>query len=81
MSKCQMRLILWLLLAGIAVGGGIVTDLVFRTGAFPIPVRFLGLVGMLLAHFPLKRTGKLLRLLGEPEEWRCTSRLVTTDIY
>jgi protein-S-isoprenylcysteine O-methyltransferase Ste14 len=81
MSKCRIRLILWLLLAVTSVGGGIVTDLVLRTGAFPIAVRFLGLVGMLLAHFPLKRTGRLLRLLGEPEEWGCTSRLVTTDIY
>jgi protein-S-isoprenylcysteine O-methyltransferase Ste14 len=81
MSKCRIRLILWLLLAGTAVGGGIVTDLILRTEAFPILVRFLGLVGMLLAHFPLKRTGRLLRLLGEPEEWGCTSRLVTTDIY
>ena len=31
--------------------------------------------------FPLKRTGKLLNLLGEQKEWGCTSRLVTTDIY
>jgi protein-S-isoprenylcysteine O-methyltransferase Ste14 len=72
---------LWFLLAGISVAGGIVTDLVLGTGSFPIFIRFLGLLGMLLAHFPLKRTGKLLRLLGESEEWGCTNRLVTTDIY
>ena len=81
MSKCRIRLILWLVLAGTSVVGGIVTDLILGTGSFPIFVRFLGLVGMLLAHFPLKRTGKLLRLLGENEEWGCTTRLVTTDIY
>jgi len=44
-------------------------------------VRFLGLAGMVLAHFPLKRTGKLLNLLGESKEWGCTSRLVTKDLY
>jgi len=81
MSKCRIRLILWLLLAGVSVGGGIVTDLVLGTEPFPVVVRFLGLVGMLLAHFPLKRTGRLLSLLGKPEEWGCTSRLITGDIY
>ena len=81
MSKCRIRLILWLLLAGTAISVGIATDLVLRTEPFPILVRFLGLVGMLLAHFPLKRTGRLLRLSGEPKEWGCTTRLVTTDIY
>jgi protein-S-isoprenylcysteine O-methyltransferase Ste14 len=81
MSKCQIRLVLWLVLAGTSVVGGIVTDLVLGTKPFPLPVRLLGLVGMLLAHFPLKRTGKLLHLWGEAEKWGCTTRLVTTDIY
>jgi protein-S-isoprenylcysteine O-methyltransferase Ste14 len=44
-------------------------------------VRLLGLSGTVLAHFPLKRTGRLLRLLGESEKWGCTNRLVTKDIY
>lgn len=81
MSKCRIRLIYWLLLAIISVVGGIVTDLVLGTEPFPIVVRLLGLVGMLLAHFPLKRTGRLLKLLGESEEWGCTNRLVVTDLY
>jgi protein-S-isoprenylcysteine O-methyltransferase Ste14 len=81
MSKCRIRLILWLLLAGISVAGGILTDVILRTEPFPVFARLLGLAGMLLAHFPLKRTGRLLRLLGEPEKWGCTSRLITTDIY
>jgi protein-S-isoprenylcysteine O-methyltransferase Ste14 len=81
MSKCRVRLVLWLLLAGTAVVGGIVTDLILRTAPFPWFVRLLGLAGMLAAHFPLKRTGRLLRLLGESEEWGCTTRLVTCDIY
>jgi protein-S-isoprenylcysteine O-methyltransferase Ste14 len=81
MSKCRIRLILWLVLAGTSVLAGIITDLVLRTGSLPLFVRLLGLVGMLLAHFPLKRTGRLLRLFGQAEKWGCTTRLVTTDIY
>jgi protein-S-isoprenylcysteine O-methyltransferase Ste14 len=81
MSVCRIRLILWLVLAGITVLGGIVTDLVLRTSPFPIWLRFLGLAGMLLAHFPLKRTGRLLSRMADPEEWGCTNQLVTTDIY
>jgi protein-S-isoprenylcysteine O-methyltransferase Ste14 len=81
MSKCRIRVIYWLSLTVISVVGGIVVDLALGTESFPIVVRLLGLVGMLLAHFPLKRTGKLLKLLGESEEWGCTNRLVVTDLY
>ena len=81
MSVCRIRLILWLFLAGISIAGGIATDIILRTEPFPLLVRFLGLAGMVLAHFPLKRTGKLLKLLGEAKEWGCTSRLITRDIY
>ena len=31
--------------------------------------------------FPLKRTGRLLKLLGESEKWGCTNRLIVTDLY
>jgi len=34
-----------------------------------------------VAHFPLKRTGRLLKLLGDQQEWGYTNRLITTDIY
>ena len=81
MSVCRIRLILWLFLAGTSIVAGIAADLILRTEPFPLLVRFLGLAGMVLAHFPLKRTGKLLKLLGDPEKWGCTSRLVTTDVY
>lgn len=81
MSKCRIRLIYWLFLVGISITGGIVTDIILRTKPFPIFVRILGIVGMVLAHFPLKRSGKLLSLFGESEKWGCTTRLVTKDIY
>ena len=81
MSKCRIRVIYWLSMVGISVAGGIVTDLTLGTEPFPIVVRLLGMVGMLLAHFPLKRTGRLLKLLGESKEWGCTNRLIVTDLY
>lgn len=72
---------IWLMLTGISIVVGIVTDLLMKTESFHTFVRLLGLIGVLLAHFPLKRTGRLLKLLGEQKEWGCTSRLITTDIY
>ena len=81
MSVCRIRLILWLVLAGITVLGGIVTDLVMHTSPFSLWLRIIGLTGMVLTHFPLKRTGRLLGRMADPEQWGCTNRLVTTDLY
>ncbi len=81
MSTCRIRLILWFALVAVSVLGGIALDLVLSTKAFPLTVRLLGLIGMAAAHFPLKRTGRLLRLQGEAEQWGCTNRLITDDIY
>ena len=81
MSKCRVRLIVWLLLAGVSVCAGVLMDIWLKSSPFSLWVRLLGLGGMVLAHFPLKRAGRLLQLMGEAEEWGCTTRLVTTDIY
>jgi protein-S-isoprenylcysteine O-methyltransferase Ste14 len=81
LSICRKRLIIWLLLTGMSVVVGIVIDVVLRTESFPVLVRLVGFIGMIVVHFPLKRTGRLLKLLGEQKEWGCTSRLITTDIY
>ncbi len=81
MSVCLKRLIYWLMLTTISVVVGIAIDVVLKTESFPLLVRFVGLMGMIVAHFPLKRTGRLLKLLGEQKEWGCTNRLITTDIY
>ena len=81
MSVCLNRLIMWLVLTTISVVVGIVLDIALKKEAFPLLVRFVGLIGMIVAHFPLKRTGRLLKLLGEQKEWGCTNRLITTDIY
>jgi protein-S-isoprenylcysteine O-methyltransferase Ste14 len=72
---------MWFLLTGTSIAVGIVLDIVLKTESFPLFVRLVGLIGMIVAHFPLKRTGRLLKLLGEQQEWGCTSRLITTDIY
>jgi len=81
MSKCRVRLILWLVLVAASLVGGITLDLVQHARAFPPIVRLVGLIGIVGAHFPLKRTGRLLRLRGNAEEWGCTSRLITDEIY
>jgi len=81
LSACLKRLIFWLILAGFSIAAGIITDLVLNTGPFPLSIRLPGLIGMLLAHFPLKRTGKILGRLGKPEKWGCTTRFITKDIY
>ncbi len=81
MSICRRRLIMWLILAGISVVAGIATDLILKTEPFPPVLRLAGLIGMVLAHFPLKKTGKLLKNQGAPVEWGGTTRLITTDIY
>jgi protein-S-isoprenylcysteine O-methyltransferase Ste14 len=81
LSVCLKRLLMWLLLTGTSIAAGIVIDVVLKTESFPLLVRFVGLIGMIVAHFPLKRTGRLLKLLGEQKEWGCTNRLITTDIY
>jgi protein-S-isoprenylcysteine O-methyltransferase Ste14 len=81
LSICLKRLIYWLVLTTISVVVGIVLDIVLKTEAFSLLIRFVGLIGIILAHFPLKRTGRLLKLLGEQKEWGCTNRLITTDIY
>ena len=81
MSVCLKRLIMWLVLTTISVVVGIVLDIALKTESFPLLVRLVGLIGMIVAHFPLKRTGRLLKRLGEQKEWGCTNRLITTDIY
>jgi protein-S-isoprenylcysteine O-methyltransferase Ste14 len=81
MSVCQVRLVLWLVLTGITVIGGVGTDVLLHTSPFPVWLRIIGLLGMFVAHFPLKRTGRLLGRMADPEKWGCTNRLVTTDLY
>ncbi len=81
MSKCRVRLILWFVLVIIAVAGGLLMDVALKTVAFPWWVRLFGLAGMLLARFPLQRTGRILKYRGEAEEWGCTTKLITDDIY
>ncbi len=81
MSVCQARLVLWLILTGITIAGGVSTDLILQASPFPAWLRITGLVGMFLAHFPLKRTGRLLGRMADPERWGCTTKLVITDLY
>jgi protein-S-isoprenylcysteine O-methyltransferase Ste14 len=81
MSKCRVRLVLWLLFAVTTIAGGLTADIVLRTVPFNLCLRLPGLAGVALAFLCLRRTGRLLARMGESEQWGCTSRLVTTDIY
>jgi len=81
MSKCRIRLLWWLAMTGSSIAVGIALDVALDTERFALVVRVVGLAAMLLARVPLQRTGRLLRMEGDPEEWGCTTRLVTHDIY
>ncbi len=81
-SKCRKRLIFWIVLTSISIGTGLLLDLDFiKTNNFTLYIRLIGLVGMILAHFLLKRTGKLLRLFGECELWGWSTKLIVKNVY
>ena len=81
-SKCLKRLIIWILLTIISLVIGLLLDLnVVETKSFPVFIRIAGAIGMILAHFLLKRTGKLLRKFGECELWGWSTKLIAHNIY
>jgi len=81
-SKCLKRLIIWILLTTISIVVGLLLDLNYAvTGSFPVFIRIIGVIGMILAHFLLKRTGKLLRKFGECELWGWSTKIITKNIY
>ncbi len=81
-SKCLKRLILWILLSLASITIGLYLDLIrYNTSSFHWTVRAGGLILMILMHYPLKRTGKLLKIFGEAELWGWSTRLITWDIY
>ena len=82
MSVCTKRVVFWLLMTAGSAAAGLALDIALGTGPFPLWARLAGLAGMVLAHFPLRRTGRLLAREGEIEgSWGCTTRLITGDIY
>lgn len=81
-SKCRKRLIFWISLTIISIGIGLLLDLSFiGTKSFPLFIRIIGLTGVILAHFLLKRTGKLLRIFGECELWGWSTKLIVKNVY
>ena len=81
-SKCLKRLVIWLFLTIISIAIGLMLDAHFiGTKSFPIFVRICGAVGVFLAHFLLKRTGKLLRMYGRCELWGWSTKFVTQNVY
>lgn len=81
-SKCLKRLIIWITLTVISIAAGLILDMViFNTTNFPLYIRIIGFIGILLCHFLLKRSGKLIREFGECELWGWSTRLITHNIY
>ena len=81
-SKCLKRLILWISLTIVSLIIGLSLDLNFIvTKSFPVFVRITGVIGVILVHFLLKRTGKLLRIFGDCELWGWSTKLITQNIY
>jgi len=81
-SKCRKRLIFWIFLTVISIGVGLLLDFSFiKTNSFSLYIRLIGLVGIVFAHFLLKRTGKLLRLFGECELWGWSTKLIIKNVY
>ena len=59
-SKCLKRLIIWITLTTLSIAVGLLLDLViFITNHFPLYIRIIGFTGILLSHFLLKRSKKL----------------------
>ncbi len=82
MGTMQRRFLGWLSLLAGATALGWVLHRGLRWPPVPWPLRLLGLLGMVVAVLLLRRSGRLLRVLGQPgEEWGITQRLVTTDLY
>lgn len=66
----------------ISIGVGLLLDLnVIKTSSSPIYIRIIGFTGIILTHFLLKRTGKLLRLFGEYELWGWSTKLIVKNVY
>jgi len=81
-SKCWKRLVLWISFTSISIIIGIYSDLnLFLTKSYSVFIRVIGLIGILLIHFLMKRTGKMLRLFGDCELWGWSTKLITNNIY
>jgi hypothetical protein len=59
MSVCQVRLILWFVLTGITVVGGVGTDLLLHTGPFPSMASHHWPCGNAPCAFPVEESGQV----------------------
>ncbi len=82
MGTMQRRFLGWLGLMAASGTLGWWAHLVLRWPTIPWILRLLGVLGMVLGILLLRRSGRLLRILGKPqEEWGITSQLMVTDLY
>jgi len=82
LSVVKTRLLFWIIFTIISIGVGLFLDLsVFKTNSLPFYIRIVGFIGIILIHFLLKRTGKLLRSFGECEFWGWSTKLIVKNVY
>lgn len=80
MGRVKKRIFLWLFV--ILVPGILGYSLDSLYGFFfPIWIKVIGLVGILIAVLILRTSGRILKTSGKFEEWGWTTELVTHGIY
>ncbi len=80
MEKIKKRMFLWLAVISLAFIAGYLLDAAYPY-EFPIYLRILGLLGMIVAAMLLRISGRMLKTFGEPKEWGWTTKLVTHGVY
>jgi len=82
LSVVKVRLLFWIIFIIISIGVGLFFNLsVLKTNSLPFYIRIVSFMGIILIHFLLKRTGKLLRFFGECEFWGWSTKLIVKNVY
>lgn len=80
MEKVKKRFFIWLFVILVSGILGYSLDSLYAL-SFPIWIRVIGLLGILLAVIILRTSGRMLKTFGQSEEWGWTTKLVTHGIY
>ncbi|HEW93529.1 MAG TPA: isoprenylcysteine carboxylmethyltransferase family protein [Thermoprotei archaeon] len=81
MKVMVKRLIMWILAISSAFILGIYLDYNVLKFVFPIYVKILGVIGIIISFRMLQVSGRTLKKYGMADEWGWTTKLVKTGIY
>ncbi len=81
MEKIKKRLLLWLILILLSAAIGLYIDIFILGIWISIYLRIIGFIGLYISMKLLRISGKMLKEMGEPQEWGWTSKLVTNGVY